>query len=213
MKNRILAAALLLATMSFGQSATEQQLWLKASHKMDLAKGKDLVLSAQFRTPTLTDVSSLVVEGEYRKKASKNLTYSFEGRHYTFFDNRGATTGIDQRVRFALKGERTYEVPGGDLSMRYAFQQRFILTGGGSNKSVVRVRTQKEVKIKNFGWDPTFAVEGFRTLGGDNDVSFRFGVESGNKLAGQKIGLGYFYERNISNTGPHVHVLQTSIRW
>ena len=212
MKSKFLCLALLVCSTAFGQSATDPAAWFKAGIKFDLNKELSLSLSGQYRTSTLSD-DRWITEAQFGRELNKKWDLGVELRHYMIFDTKGATQGTFQRVRAQFYASQHIDLAKGDLHLRYALQQRAVLTGFGSNKFTGRFRVQYDYPIKDFKWDPTFEAEVFASGDPNFDRSLRLGVGSEGKVAGKKLGFGYFYQRDLSNTGTHAHVVQTSIRF
>ena len=212
MKSRFLCIALLMSTMAFSQSVTESAAWFKAGTKFDLSKELSMTVSGQYRASTLSD-DRWITEAQFGREMNKNWDLGAELRHYMIFDTKGATQGTFHRVRAQFYASQHIDLAKGDLHFRYALQQRAVLTGSGSNKFTGRFRVQYDYPIKDFKWDPTFEAEVFASGDPNFDRSLRLGVGSEGKVAGKKLGFGYFYQRDLSNTRTHAHVVQTSIRF
>jgi len=121
--------------------------------------------------------------------------------------------GNFQRARVQFSAEQHINLPVGKAHIRYAVQQRQVLTGSGNNKFTARIRGEFDLPIKNFSWDPTFGVEYLASGDPDFDRSLRLGVSTGDKIAGKKLSFGYFFQRDLTNAGLHAHVLQSGIRF
>ena len=212
MKSRFLCIALLMCTMTFGQSVTESAAWFKAGTKFDLSKELSMTVSGQYRASSLSN-DRWITEAQFGREMNKNWDLGVELRHYMIFDTKGATQGTFHRVRAQFFTSQHIDLAKGDLHFRYALQQRAVLTGSGNNKFTGRLRVQYDYPIKDFKWDPTFEAELFASGDPNFDRSLRLGVGSDSKVAGKKLGFGYFYQRDLSNTGTHAHVVQTSIRF
>lgn len=212
MKSKFLILALYMGVMAFGQSVTESAAWFKVGTKIDLSKEQSLSLSGQYRTSTLSD-DRWITEAQFGRELNKKWDLGVELRHYMMFDTKGATQGTFHRVRAQFYASQHIDLPKGDLHFRYALQQRAVLTGSGNNKFTGRFRVQYDYPIKDFKWDPTFEAEVFASGEPNFDRALRLGVGSEGKIAGKRLGVGYFYQRDISNTGTHAHVMQTSIRF
>jgi hypothetical protein len=212
MKNKFLYMALLMGGTAFGQSATESGAWFKAGTKIDLNKELSLSLSGRYRASTLSD-DRWITEAQFGREMNKNWDLGVELRHYMIFDTKGATQGTFHRIRTQFYASQHIDLPKGDVHFRYALQQRAVLTGSGNNKFTGRFRVQYDYPIKDFKWDPTFEAEFFASGNPNLDRALRLGVGTEGKVVGQRLGFGYFYQRDISNSGTHAHVLQTSIRF
>ncbi len=213
MKNKLLIAVLFMGQFAFAQSTTVTNAWAKLSYKTDLSDAVSMTVGGQYRAKFGTDDDQWLTEVEFSKKIKKDWEIGMELRHYAIIDNQGGTQGIFQRGRVQLNTQYHMDMPKGEVHLRYALQQRFVLTGGGNSKFTSRFRAQYDYPIKNFKWDPTFEVE-YLDAGAPNfDSDLRLGVGSSNKIGGLKFGVGYFYQRNFSNTDTHAHVIQTSIRF
>jgi hypothetical protein len=44
-------------------------------------------------------------------------------------------------------------------------------------------------------------------------VNKKWDIGTGDKIAGRKLSFGYFYQRDLTNTGMHSHFVQTSVRF
>ena len=211
MRNKVLLLALFIAQISFAQSATESMAWIKIGHRIDLTEAWRLTSSGQYRTGTSND--HWLTEIQFTKSVNKKWDIGTELRHYLIFDTQGANKGTFQRARVQFRAERHLNLPRGKAHIRYALQQRAVLTGSGNHKFTGRIRGEYDLKIKNFSWDPTFGVEYFAAGTSDFDRSIRFAIGTGDKIAGRKISFGYFYQRDLTNTGMHSHVVQTALRF
>ncbi len=212
MKSKLLFMALLVGGMAFGQSATESAAWFKLGTKLDFNKELSLSLSGQYRASTLSD-DRWITEAQFGRELNKQWDLGLELRHYMIFDTKGATQGTFHRVRAQFFASQHIDLTKGDLHFRYALQQSAVLIGSGNNKFTGRFRVQYDYPIKDFKWDPTFEAEVFASGDPNFDRALRLGVGSEGKVAGQRLSLGYFYQRDISNTGTHAHVVQTAIRF
>ncbi|MEY2970531.1 MAG: hypothetical protein RLZZ599_904 [Bacteroidota bacterium] len=212
MKSKLLIAALLVGQLAFAQSATDLSTWFKAGTKFDLNKTHSLTFSGQYRTSNL-ETDRWITELQFGREINKNWDLGLEFRHYMLFDSKGATQGTFHRARLQFFASQHIDLPKGDLHIRYALQQRTVLTGSGNDKFTGRMRLQYEYPIKNFKWDPTFEAEVFASSAPNFDRALRLGIGSESKVAGKRLGFGYFYQRDISNTDMHAHVIQTSIRF
>jgi hypothetical protein len=213
MKSKLLYMALLMGSMAFGQSATDAALWFKAGTKFDLSKELSMTVSGQYRASSTLSDDRWITEAQFGRELNKKWDLGVELRHYMMFDTKGATQGTFHRVRAQFYASQHIDLPKGDLHFRYALQQRAVLTGSGNNKFTGRFRVQYDYPIKDFKWDPTFEAEVFASGDPNFDRALRLGVGSDSKVAGKKLGFGYFYQRDLSNTGTHANVVQTSIRF
>lgn len=211
MKNSFLFCALLVAQIATAQSATEAMAWIKIGHRTDLSEVLSLTSSGQYRTGTSND--HWLTEIQFTKSVNKKWDIGSELRHYLIFDTQGDKKGTFQRARVQFRAERHFDLPRGKAHIRYALQQRVVLTGNANHKFTGRIRGEYDLKIKNFAWDPTFGVEYFAIGTQDFDQSIRFAISTGDKIAGRKLSFGYFYQRDLTNTGMHSHVVQTALRF
>jgi len=211
--------ALLMGSMAFGQSVTESAAWFKAGTKFDLSKELSMTVSGQYRAviystdPSARSDDRWITEVQFGRELNKKWDLGVELRHYMIFDTKGSRQGTFHRVRAQFYASQHIDLPKGDLHFRYALQQRAVLTGNGNNKFTGRFRVQYDYPIKDFKWDPTFEAEVFASGDPNFDRALRLGVGSDSKVAGKKLGFGYFYQRDLSNTGTHAQVVQTSIRF
>lgn len=211
MKNSYLFCAFLVTQIAIAQSATEAMAWMKIGYRTDLSEAWSLNSSGQYRTGTAND--QFLTELQVMKAVNKKWDIGTELRHYLIFDTDGATKGTFHRARVQFRAERRLNLPRGKAHIRYALQQRTVLTGGGNHKITGRIRGEYDLPIKNFAWDPNFGVEYFASGAPDFDRSIRFAIGTGDKIAGRKLSFGYFYQRDLTNTGMHSHVIQTALRF
>jgi len=203
---------LFIGVMAFGQNDTESAFWFKAGKKLDLNKKHSLNFSGHYRTASDSH-NRWITEVQFSREHSKNWDLGLELRYYMNFYMKDGSQETSQRVRAQFFASRHVGLSKGELHIRCALQQRRVLTGSGNDKFTGRFRVQYDYPIKNFKWDPTFEAELFASGNPDFDRELRLGAGSDSKVAGKKLGVGYFYQRDLSNTGTHAHVLQTSIRF
>ena len=196
-----------------GQEVTSSNVWMKLAWKTELSKKWDLTLDGQYRSAMGYDNNEWISEVELERRLTKRWDIGTEFRHYLIFDTRGGNQGTFQRVRGQVNLKQEIPLPVGDLNLRYAVQQRVVLTGGGANKLTYRVRAGYDLPIKNWGWDPTFQVEWLESPGVERDRAVRYGLETSDKLGGIRLSFGYFYERDYTVLGANAHVFQTGIRF
>jgi hypothetical protein len=208
-KTILIAAALFSITSAFAQGSTEYRLWSSVGYQWKPTEDLKLTHAFLYRELTGLETDRYIFESELDKK-SGNWDYSAELRYYFNHDEFGAVQGFDQRGRIRLLAERSYKDIQGTFKMRYAIQHREIYLGGGSRKTDFRVRAAYEMGIKDFGWDPEFQIEYLGTLTGDYNKRLRVGFDCGDNFGKTALGLGYFYERNLSNTGFHYHSITAS---
>ena len=152
-----------------------------------------------------------ITELQVSKAQSKSLSFSTEFRHYSIFDNVGASQGINQRIRFRVNATKTYDLGKDEFAMRYGIQQRAVISGGGSDRTDVRIRGAYSKNIKGWKWDPTFYSEFLGSVSGNLSRRLRIGAETDNKALGGKVSFGYFYQHNFSLSSPHYHTLTLGI--
>ena len=213
MKNSWICLALLVAQFAFGQSTKETNAWLKLGHKSSLSEAWSLSTSGQYRSGFGMSNDQWLTELDFKKSVNKKWDIGTELRHYVVFDRKGGIQGNFQRARVQFSAEQHINLPVGKAHIRYAVQQRQVLTGSGNNKFTARIRGEFDLPIKNFSWDPTFGVEYLASGDPDFDRSLRLGVSTGDKIAGKKLSFGYFFQRDLTNAGFHAHVLQSGIRF
>jgi hypothetical protein len=213
MKYRWLIMALVLTLGVAAQSETEIRSWTKISYRFKPVKGLKVDAGAQYRTTTGDGFNLGFAEVEIKKSQSKNLTYAAEFRHYFIEDDFGSAQGINQRSRLRLQAERRYDLAEGDVFIRYGLQHREVVTGGGSRKTDARVRALYSFGIKDFKWDPEVYTEYLQTLNGDFGQRVRFGIATGNKVLGTALSFGYFYQANLTQSGPHFHTAILGLRF
>lgn len=206
-KPSFLLAALLISVLAFSQGATENRLWSSLSYQWKPADDMKLTHSFLCRELTGLELDRFIFETELDVKGENNWTRTIEFRHYLMIDSFGSVQGIDHRGRMRLMAEKQYKQMKGTFKMRYALQHREIYTGLGSRKTDFRVRAAFEYPIKDFAWDPEFQVEYLGTLGGNYNKRLRMGISTSENIEKSAFSFGYFYERNLSNTGFHYHSL------
>ena len=148
-----------MGQLAFGQSTTVTNAWTKLSYKTDLSDAVSMTVGGQYRAKFGMDDDQWLTEVEFSKKVKKDWVIGMELRHYAIIDNQGPTQGIFQRGRVQFNTKYYLNMPKGEVQLRYALQQRFVLTGGGNSKFTSRIRAQYDYPIKNFKWDPTFEIE------------------------------------------------------
>jgi len=162
MRNKILSFCLLASVLAFGQtdSTVANHLWAKVGYKTKLSKQVSLTASGQYRAKySDQDHDQWLTNFDFKKELSKKWDLGLELRHYFIFDNQGGNQGTFQRFRTQINAQRHIQLPLGELHFRYAIQQRWIISGSGSNRFVARLRGEYDLPIKNFKWDPTFQAE------------------------------------------------------
>lgn len=212
-KSILLIAVSLIATEGMAQTVVNNRVWTKLSYRIEPAKGLDVDISGLYRSVDGDEgMDSWITELQVSKSQSKYLSFSTEFRHYSIFDNVGASQGINQRIRFRVNATKTYDLGKDEFAMRYGIQQRAVISGGGSDRTDLRIRGAYSKSIKDWKWDPTFYSEYLGSVNGNLSRRLRLGVETDNKLLGGKVGLGYFYQHNFSLSSPHYHTLSLEYR-
>lgn len=203
----------LLSLSTFAQTTTENRTWTKLTYRLEPAKGLDIDLSGLYRTVGGEEgMDRWITELQVTKKQSKSLSLSTEFRHYSIFDNVGASQGVNQRIRFRVNATKTYDLGKDEFALRYGIQQRAVISGGGSDRTDVRIRGAYSKKIKDWKWDPTFYSEFLGSVSGNLSRRLRIGAETDNKVLGGKVSVGYFYQHNFSLSSPHYHTLTLGYR-
>ena len=212
MKSKFLAVfAFVLPVLAVAQSDTEIQFWSEVGAKRDLSKHWNASVAVHYRyAPYAFSLDRAIVEAQIAQKVNKRWKRSLEVRNYTMYTPRTEETALDQRLRLRYSAERSFNKVHGDLSVRAALQHRLPLVGGGNQRTTLRLRTSYEYPVPNFKWDPEFQVEYLHDLNNNFERCMRVGIGSGRRLVLGKGSLGYFYERNFTNSDPHRHVLQWS---
>ena len=207
---------MLASVLAFGQtdSTVANHLWAKVGYKTKLSKQVSLTASGQYRAKySDQDHDQWLTNFDFKKELSKKWDLGLELRNYFILDNQGGNQGTFQRFRTQINAQRHIQLPLGELHFRYAVQQRWIISGSGSNKFVARLRCEYELPIKNFKWDPTFQAELLNVSGDEPDQSLRLGISTSNKIAGIKLQFGYFHQRDFSSVDPNRNVLQMGLRF
>ena len=216
MRNKLLVLGLFVSALAFGQtdSSVANHVWAKVGYKTKLSKQVSLTTSGQYRAKySIEDHDHWLTNIELEKELSKKWDLGLELRHYFIFDNQGGNQGTFQRVRAQINAQRHIQLPLGELHFRYAVQQRWIVSGSGSNELVSRLRGEYDLPIKNFKWDPTFQAELLNGSFTESDQSLRLGIGTSNKIGGIKLQLGYFYQRDLYTTNLYRNVLQMGVRF
>lgn len=216
MRNKILSFCLLVSFLAFGQtdSSVANHVWVKVGYKTKLSKQVSLTTSGQYRAKySDQDHDQWLTSFDFEKELNKKWDLGLELRHYFIFDNQGGNQGTFQRVRTQINAQRHIQLPLGELHFRYAVQQRWIVSGSGSNELVSRLRGEYDLPIKNFKWDPTFQAELLNGSFTESNQSLRLGIRTSNKIGGIKLQFGYFYQRDLYTTNLYRNVLQMGLRF
>jgi len=204
------------ALAAFGataQTVTDNRVWTKLTYRIEPAKGLDVDLSGLYRNVGGDEgMDRWITELQVSKKQSKSFSYSTEFRHYAIFDDVGATQGINHRIRFRVNATKNYDLGRDEFSMRYGIQHRTVLSGGGSDRTDVRIRGAYTKNLRDWKWDPTIYSEYLGSVNGNLSRRLRIGAESSNKMLGGKVSFGYFYQHNFSLSSPHYHTLTVGYR-
>ena len=212
-KNLFIIGFVLAAFGATAQTVTDNRTWTKLTYRIEPAKGLDVDISGLYRSVGgVEGMDRWITEVQVTKKQSKSLSYSTEFRHYAIFDNVGATQGTNQRIRFRVNAIKTYDLGRDEFAMRYGIQQRTLISGGGSDRTDVRVRGAYTKNFKDWKWDPTLYSEYLGSVNGNLSRRLRIGAESGNKMLGGKVSFGYFYQHNFSLSSPHYHTMTVGYR-
>jgi hypothetical protein len=203
----------LLSLIAFSQTTVENRTWTKLTYRLEPSKGLDIDVSGLYRTVGGEGgMDRWITELQVSKAQSKSLSFSTEFRHYSIFDNVGATQGVNQRIRFRVNATKTYDLGKDEFAMRYGIQQRVIISGGGSDRTDLRIRGAYTKNFKDWKWDPTFYSEYLGSVSGSLSRRLRIGAETDNKALGGKVSFGYFYQHNFSLSSPHYHTLTLGYR-
>lgn len=204
------------ALAAFGataQTVTDNRVWTKLTYRIEPAKGIDIDLSGLYRNVGGDEgMDRWITELQVTKKQSKSFSYSTEFRHYAIFDDVGATQGINHRIRFRVNATKDYDLGRDEFSMRYGIQKRTVISGGGADRTDLRIRAAYTKNIKDWKLDPTFYSEYLGSVNGNLSRRLRIGAESSNKMLGGKVSFGYFYQHNFSLSSPHYHTLTVGYR-
>ena len=216
MRNKLLALGLFVSALAFGQtdSSVANHVWVNVGYKTKLSKQVSLTTSGQYRAKySDADHDQWLTNFDFEKELSKKWDLGLELRHYFIFDNQGGNQGTFQRFRTQINAQRHIQLPLGELHFRYAIQQRWIISGSGSNELVSRLRGEYDLPIKNFKWDPTFQAELLNGSFTESNQSLRLGIGTSNKIGGIKLQFGYFYQRDLYTTNMYRNVLQMGVRF
>ena len=212
-KNLFIIGFVLAAFGVTAQTVTDNRVWTKLTYRIEPAKGLDVDISGLYRSVGGDEgMDRWITELQVTKKQSKTLCYSTEFRHYAIFDDVGATQGTNQRIRFRVNATKTYDLGRDEFAMRYGIQHRTVLSGGGSDRTDVRVRGAYTKNFKDWKWDPTIYSEYLGSVNGNLSRRLRIGAESSNKMLGGKVSFGYFYQHNFSLSSPHYHTMTVGYR-
>ena len=212
-KNLFIIGFVLAAFGATAQTVTDNRVWTKLTYRIEPAKGLDVDISGLYRSVGGEEgMDRWITEVQVTKKQSKSFSYSTEFRHYAIFDDVGATQGTNQRIRFRVNATKDYDLGRDEFSMRYGIQQRTVLSGGGSDRTDLRIRGAYTKNIKDWKWDPTIYSEYLGSVNGNLSRRLRIGAESGNKMLGGKVSFGYFYQHNFSLSSPHYHTMTVGYR-
>mgnify|MGYP003771897807 CR=1 FL=1 len=215
MKFRCLAvfSVSLMFVQMQGQTVTDHRVWTKLTYRLEPQKGLDVDISGLYRSVGGEEgLDRWITELQVSKAQSKSLSISTEFRHYVLFDNEGATQGLNHRIRFRAHATKKYDLGRNEFSMRYGVQQRTVISGGGSDRTDIRIRGSYTKNIKNWKWDPTFYSEYLGSINGNLSRRLRIGAETDKKTLGGKVSVGYFYQHNFSLSSPHYHTLSLGYR-
>jgi hypothetical protein len=205
--------ASLIGFGAIAQTTIENRSWTKLTYRVKPLKGIDLDFSGLYRSVGGEEgMDRWITELQVSKEQSKTLSFSTEFRHYSIFDNVGATQGIDQRIRFRVNATKTYDLGKDEFAMRYGIQQRAVISGGGDDRTDLRIKGAYTKKIKDWKWDPTFYSEYLGSINGNLSRRLRIGAETDNDILGGKVSFGYFYQHNFSLSSPHYHTLALGFR-
>ncbi|MGB0182957.1 MAG: DUF2490 domain-containing protein [Schleiferiaceae bacterium] len=212
-KNLFIIGFVLAAFGVTAQTVTDNRVWTKLTYRLEPAKGLDVDISGLYRSVGGDEgMDRWITELQVTKKQSKSLNYSTEFRHYAIFDDVGATQGTNQRIRFRVNATKGYDLGRDEFSMRYGIQHRTVLSGGGSDRTDLRVRGAYTKNFKDWKWDPTIYSEYLGSVNGNLSRRLRIGAESSNKMLGGKVSFGYFYQHNFSLSSPHYHTMTVGYR-
>ena len=212
-KNIFIIGFVLAAFGVTAQTVTDNRTWTKLTYRIEPAKGLDVDISGLYRSVGGDEgMDRWITELQVTKKQSKSLSYSTEFRHYAIFDDVGATQGTNQRIRFRFNATKDYDLGRDEFSMRYGIQHRTVLSGGGSDRSDLRIRGAYTKNFRDWKWDPTIYSEYLGSVNGNLSRRLRIGAESSNKILGGKVSFGYFYQHNFSLSSPHYHTMTVGYR-
>ena len=212
MKKRILSLALiLLGLLSINAQENEIKLWSTIEYGINFNEKWSLDLSQQLRLKeNLTVVENYITQTEAHYKTANHWKISTQMRYYYHNDNTVGTLGVENMFRYRLGLEKKFKFKPGNLEFRGAYQNRFSLDRENKTKKAWRFRPLFEWKIKNWLYDPKFYFEYIVEIGGDQQQSYRYGVESKIKFSdSQVLSLLYFYQKAtyVQRQNNFTHVL------
>ena len=182
-KNLFIIGFVLAAFGATAQTVTDNRAWTKLTYRIEPAKGLDVDISGLYRNIGGDEgMDRWITELQVTKKQSKSFSYSTEFRHYAIFDDVGATQGINHRIRFRVNATKDYDLGRDEFSMRYGIQQRTVISGGGTDRTDLRIRAAYTKNIKDWKLDPTFYSEYLGSVNGNLSRRLRIGAESSNKM-------------------------------
>ena len=212
-KNLFIIGFVLVTFWATAQTVTDNRVWTKLTYRIEPAKGLDVDISGLYRNVGGEEgMDRWITELQVTKKQSKSFSYSTEFRHYAIFDDVGATQGTNQRIRFRVNATKDYDLGRDEFSMRYGIQHRTVLSGGGSDRTDLRIRGAYTKNFRHWKWDPTIYSEYLGSVNGNLSRRLRIGAESSNKMLGGKVSFGYFYQHNFSLSSPHYHTMTVGYR-
>ena len=204
------------ALAAFGvtaQTVTDNRVWTKLTYRIEPAKGLDVDLSGLYRNVGGDEgMDRWITELQVTKKKTKSFSYATEFRHYAIFDDVGPTKEIRHSVRFRVNAYKSYDVGRDEISMRYGIQQRNTISGGGTDRTDLRIRAAYTKNIKDWKLDPTVYSEYLGSVNGNLSRRLRVGLETNKKMLGGKVSFGYFYQHNFSLSSPHYHTMTVGYR-
>ena len=197
-----------------GDSIISPRLWTKVTYRYKPAKKLNIDLSTMFRDVRGEDgKNTLISEAQINIEQSKRLTIALEMRHYSIFVDEG----VNQRWRARLSATQSFEIGEDDFSIRLGAQHREIISGGGSKRADARLRGGYTRNIKNWKWDPTVFSEYIGSFYSEEtnkkSSRLRLGVETGNKVVGGKLAIGYFYQHDFTESAVHYNTVSIGYRF
>lgn len=212
-KSLLVLTLIFVTSVAHAQSVTDSRVWTKLTYRIEPTKKLNLDVSGLYRNVGGEEgMDRWITELQLTSKQTNSLKFAVEARHYAIFDTEGLSQGIDHRVRLRVQSTKTYDLGRDEFSMRYGIQHREVITGGGSARTDMRVRAAYSKNFKDWKWDPVVFTELIESVYGNQSRRVRWGAETGNKLLGGNVSVGYFYQHNFSFSSPHFHTFTLGYR-
>lgn len=193
----------LISYLSINAQENEIKLWSTIEYGINFNEKWSLDLSQQLRLKeNLTVVDNHITQTEAHYKTANHWKISTQMRYYYYNNNKGGTLEVENMFRYRLGLEKKFKLKPGNLEFRGAYQNRFSLDREDKTNKAWRFRPLFEWKIKNWAYDPKFYFEYIEEVGGDQQQSYRYGVESKIKFSdSQGLSVLYFYQKATYTQG------------